>query len=318
MTASLAAEELRRSRPDAFTALTVGNFDGVHRGHRFLFRHLITRARALGLKAGAITLYPNPLRVLRPEVPVHYLTGLEERMALMRACGLDFVASLTFTSELAALSAEEFGRLLYDEAGMRLLVMGPDHSLGRAREGTPERMAEIGAQMGFSVEQIPEHFVSGSQAVHASGIRNALLAGDMPAVTEQLGRFYSLQGPVVHGEHRGTGLGFPTANIAVAPDRLLPSHGVYATWAVLGEERHPSATNIGRLPHFGGDKTTVETYILDFEGDIYGQYLKIELVERISPEEAFTTLEALKVKIAADVVRAREILAGAPAGTAQR
>jgi riboflavin kinase/FMN adenylyltransferase len=311
---SFAREELQRLRPGSFTALTIGNFDGVHRGHRFLFRHLIGRARALGLKAGAITLYPNPLRVLRPEVPIYYLTSLEERIELMRACGLDFVAPLTFTSEVAALTAEEFARMLYDDVSMRLLLMGPDNSFGRDREGTPERMTLLGDRLGFAVEQLPEHFLTGSQAVHASSIREALLAGDMDAVAEQLGRPYSLAGPVIHGEHRGRQLGFPTANMAVAPDRFLPAFGVYATWAWLGQDRYAAATNIGRLPHFGAGKTTVETYIMDFDENIYGRHLKIELVTRISPEEAFTTLDALKTKIENDVSKAREILTSKAAG----
>src|SRR5262249_8527580 len=198
------------------------------------------------------------------------------------ACGLDFVAPLTFTSEVAALTSEDFARILYEEVGMRFLFMGPDHSFGRNREGTPARMSELGDRLGFAVELLPEHFLTGEHAVHASGIREALLAGDMTAVADQLGRPYSLQGPVVTGERRGREIGFPTANIAVAADRFLPAFGVYATWAYVDGKRYQSATNIGRLPHFGADKTTIETFIMDFDADIYGRTLKIELIARIS------------------------------------
>jgi riboflavin kinase/FMN adenylyltransferase len=301
-------DELARIRPGGFTAVTIGNFDGVHKGHRFLLDHLVLRARALDLKSLAITLYPNPLRVLRPEIPIFYLTTLEERIRLMRESGLDFVAPLTFTPEVAKLSAADFGRLLYEQVAMRLLVMGPDHSFGRDREGTPDRMRVLGDVLGFEVEQLSEHYTAGADSIHASAIRQALATGDMDAVTEHLGRPYSLQGPVVHGEERGASIGFPTANIAVPADRFLPAFGVYATWAYAGEGRFPSATNIGKVPHFGGEKTTVETFIIDFEGDLYGRDLRIEVVERISGEEAFTTTEALIAKIGADVEKAKEIL----------
>lgn len=303
-----AREELRRANPARLTAVTIGNFDGVHRGHQYLFAHLIQRAHAVGLAAGAVTLYPDPVRVLRPQEPFQYLTSLEERIELMRACGLDFIAPLTFTSELAELAPDQFVTMLYEEIGMRLLLMGPDNTFGRNREGTPERMSALGGSLGFTVEVVPEALVASARPIHATAIRAALAEGDLDLVGEQLGRPYSIRGPVVHGDHRGRDLGFPTANIAITPDRALPAFGVYATWAYLGEERHPSATNIGRRPHFGGETATVETFILDFDREIYGKVLKIELVTRISPELKFTTLDELRTKIAQDVETAREIL----------
>jgi riboflavin kinase/FMN adenylyltransferase len=305
----LAREELRRATLARPSAVTIGVFDGVHRGHQYLFSHLIRRARALGLAAGAVTLYPDPVKVLRPNEPFVYLTSLEERLELLRGTGIDFVAPLTFTSEVAELGPADFVAMLYEELGMRLLLMGPDNAFGRNREGSPERLKELGETLGFNVEVLPEALNDSERPIHASAIRQALAAGDLHQVEQQLGRRYAIRGPVVRGDQRGRELGFPTANIAITPDRALPAFGVYATWAYVGEARYPSATNIGNRPHFGGDlKPSVETYILDFDEDIYGRTVKLEVVERISPELRFETLEQLKAKIADDVARAREIL----------
>jgi riboflavin kinase/FMN adenylyltransferase len=305
---AFAREELRHAAPDRPSAVTIGVFDGVHRGHQYLFSHLGRRARALGLASGAVTLYPDPVRVLHPKQPFYYLTSLEERIELLRATGIDFVAPLTFTSEVAELGPADFVAILCQELGMRMLLMGPDNAFGRNREGSPERMRELGEGLGFTVEVLPEALVASERPVHATGIREALAEGNLSLVEELLGRRYSIRGPVVRGEQRGRELGYPTANIGITPDRALPTLGVYATWAYLGESRYPSATNIGRRPTFDGEDVSVETYIMDFEGDIYGQTLKIELVERISPEVKFETVDQLKAKIADDVAKAREVL----------
>jgi len=303
----LARRELRRAAPARPSALTVGVFDGVHLGHRHLFARLAESARGRGLAAGAVTLDPDPVKVLHPERDLRYLTSLDERLDLLQGCGLDFVALLTFTPELASLTPADFARLLREELGMRLLLMGPDNAFGRDREGTPEVMARAGRALSFDVEVVPPLLVDGRE-LHATDIRGALARGDLAAAERGLGRRYSVQGPVVKGDQRGRELGFPTANIAVAPDRVLPAFGVYATWAYLGEARYPSATSIGVRPQFAGLEPSVETFILDFDGDIYGQTLKIELVERLSPEMKFETLDQLKAKIADDVARAREVL----------
>lgn len=303
----LTREELRHFRPNRPTALTIGNFDGVHLGHQHLVRFVIERARALGLAAGAVTLYPDPVRVLRPEAPFQYLTSLEERLELLRGLGLDLVAPVTFTSELAELSPRAFVELLREELDLRLLVMGPDNAFGRNREATPEAVAKLGAELGFEVAVLPAPLAAGKAAVSATSIRAALAAGDLDSVSRQLGRPYSLRGPVVSGFRRGRELGFPTANVAVTPDRALPAFGVYATWAYVGEERHASATNIGVRPQFDGDKPSVETYIFDFDGDLYDQNLRVDLVARLRPEAKFDTLDALIAQMNRDVAEARRI-----------
>ncbi|MPZ47770.1 MAG: bifunctional riboflavin kinase/FAD synthetase [Dehalococcoidia bacterium] len=303
-----AREELQRFPPGRPTALTIGNFDGVHRGHQHLVRFVIERAHALGLAAAAVTLYPDPVRVLRPQEPMQYLTSLEERVELLRSLGLDFVVPLSFTSELADLSPRAFVSLLRQELDMRLLVMGPDNAFGRNREATPEGVAAIGRTLGFEVEVLPRALSESETPLSATAIRKALAEGDLDTVEKQLGRRYSLRGPVIHGDERGHLLGFPTANISVTADRALPAFGVYATWAYLGETRYASATNIGRRPTFGGERVNVETYIFDFDQDIYDQQLRIELVSRLRPEQKFEGIEAIKAQIERDVVQARALL----------
>jgi riboflavin kinase / FMN adenylyltransferase len=306
-----AREELRHFRQAGGVALTIGNFDGVHLGHQHLVRFVIECARAAALLAGAVTLYPDPVRILRPQEPVQYLTSLEERLELLRALGLEIVLPLTFTSELAELSPRAFVSLLREELGLRLLVMGPDNAFGRNREATPASMAELGREMGFEVAVLPEPLAAGRLTVSSTSIRTALAEGDLESVRRQLGRRYSIRGPVVAGDSRGRTLGFPTANIGVTADRALPAFGVYATWAYVGESRYKSATNIGTRPQFGGLKPTVETFILDFDGDLYDQTVRIELVERLRPELKFDSVESLIEEMNRDIARSREILKAA-------
>ncbi len=309
----LARQELQRFQVGTGTALTIGNFDGVHLGHQYLVRFLIERARALGLEPGAVTLYPDPVRVLRPHEPMQYLTSLEERLELLKGLGLELVAPLTFTSELAELSPRAFVTMLRESLDLRLLVMGPDNAFGRNREATPEGMQALGEELGFAVEVMPAPLTTGQEAaVSATAIRRALQEGDLASVSRQLGRYYSIRGPVVNGDHRGRTLGFPTANIGVTADRALPAFGVYATWAYLhgsgGDEKLQSATSIGVRPQFEGEKPSVETFIFDFDRDLYDQILRIELVEHLRPELKFESLDALLEAMNNDVARSREIL----------
>lgn len=306
-----AREELQRFGGSQPSVLTIGNFDGVHLGHQYLVQRIVDRARQRGWQAGVVTLYPDPVRVLRPDEPMQYLTSLEERIELLRGLGLDQVVPLSFTSELAELSPRSFLTLLKEELGLGLLIMGPDNVFGRNREGTPERVTETGLELGFEVEVLPVPLTDGAP-VSATGIRRALAAGDLDAVSRQLGRWYSLRGPVVRGDQRGRTIGFPTANIAVTADRAMPAFGVYATWAHVRGTRYASATNIGTRPTFNGRRPSVETYILDFEGDIYDEIVRIELVGRLRPEQRFDGIDAIKAQIAADVEQARDVLSSQP------
>jgi riboflavin kinase/FMN adenylyltransferase len=303
-----ARAELSLLRPGRPSALTIGNFDGVHLGHQHLVRFLIERARAESLAAGVVTLYPDPVRVLRPQEPMQYLTSLEERLELLRGLGLDFVIPLSFTSELAELSPRAFVGLLREQLDMRLLVMGPDNAFGRNREATPEQVGILGESLGFAVETLPRHVQAVEAPISATNIRRALAEGDLASVERQLGRRYSLRGPVVHGDKRGRTIGFPTANVGVTADRALPAHGIYATWAEVGGRRYQSATNVGTRPTFDGRTVSVEAYLMDFEGDIYDQTLRLEFVARLREERRFDSVEALVAEMQRDVERARQLL----------
>jgi len=306
----LSREELARSAIGRPAAITIGVFDGVHRGHRHLIDELKARAAERGLASGIVTLHPSPVQVLRPDVRVAYLTSLEERLELLRATGVDMVAPLTFTSEVAELSAFDFVDLLHGALDMQFMLMGPDNAFGRGREGTPARVREIAGELGFELEVLPSALDDGSGRVSATMIRAALADGDLETATSLLGRPYALRGPVVRGHERGRGLGFPTANMAVTPDRAMPAFGVYVSASYVAGRRYMSATNIGINPTFDDARPTVETYILDFEGDLYGRELRIELLHRLRPEAKFENLDDLKRQIAADVEAARAYFSG--------
>jgi riboflavin kinase/FMN adenylyltransferase len=308
----LAREELARYTPGRPSAITLGVFDGVHLGHIYLVDALNTRAGERGLASGVVTLHPSPIQVLRPQIRIAYLTSLEERVELLRAAGPDFVAPFTFTSEVAELSAFDFLAMLHETLDMKYILMGPDNAFGRGREGTPARVAEIGAEIGFEVEVLEQSLDAGSERVSATAIRNAIAEGDMATAARLLGRPYSLRGPVVHGAQRGRTIGFPTANIAITPDRALPAYGVYVTRAHAGGKSYMGATNIGIKPTFDEERPSVETYILDFEGDLYGKEVRIEMLHRLRGEEKFDGLDPLIAAIAADVQATRAYFAQQP------
>jgi riboflavin kinase/FMN adenylyltransferase len=303
----LAREELSRAALGRDSAVAIGVFDGVHRGHRYLIGRMVERGRQEGLATMVVTFHPHPRLVVQPQTALTYLCGLEERIELLRELGVDSVAILSFTSELAQLSAREFVSLLVDELRMKLLVVGSDFALGRGREGDARALAVIGREMGFAVEEIPL-LAADAEKVGSSAVRLALARGDMETVASLLGRLFSLRGPVVRGAERGKSLGFPTANIAFGLDRALPAFGVYVTRAYLGEGTYPAVTNIGLRPTFGEDKPTVETYILDFEGELHGRELRIELLHRLRGEMRFPNVDALKEQIEKDIAVARAYL----------
>ncbi len=304
----LAREELGRAALGRDTAVAIGVFDGVHRGHRYLIGRMVERGRQEGLATMVVTFHPHPRLVVQPQTTLTYLCGLEERIELLRALGVDSVAILTFTSALAQLSAREFVSLLVEELRMKLLVVGADFALGRGREADAQALEAIGREMGFAVEEVGLLTVS-DEKVGSSATRLALARGDMETVASLLGRPFHLRGPIVRGAERGRSLGFPTANIALGLDRALPAFGVYVTRAHLGEGTYPAVTNIGLRPTFDENKTTVETYILDFEGEVRGQELRIELLHRLRGEMRFPDADALKEQIEKDIAAARAYLA---------
>lgn len=306
----LVRDELRRTATPGAHALSIGVFDGVHGGHRMLIRSMLEAGAAHGLTGGVITFHPHPSTVIQPTFAFSYLESLERRVELLRDLGVAFVSVLQFTSELQQVSAADFTRLLVEEARMRLLVVGEDFRLGRGGEGTTARLREIGAVQGFEVIAVPlladDHGTEGtSERISSTLIREALAAGRMEYVARLLGRPFALRGPVLHGDERGRTIGFPTLNIGVSADRALPPMGVYVTRAEAAGRSYRAVTNIGRRPTFEGTTTTVETYLIDFEGDLYGQVVTIELLHMLRPEQKFSGVEALVAQIGRDVQAAQ-------------
>jgi riboflavin kinase / FMN adenylyltransferase len=303
---TLARRELARIAPGRPSAVTIGVFDGVHRGHQHLVKMLCEQARSSDLAAVALTFNPHPRTVIRPGVAVTYLTSLEERVELLQSLGLDAVGILPFTSELAQLSPRDFLALLVDELQMRLLMVGPDFALGRNRAGTIGVMRQVGQELGFEVEVAPLLDEQGEK-VGSSSIRQALAEGDVRLVAKLLGRPFSLRGPVVTGDRRGRTLGFPTANIAIGLDRALPAYGVYVTRAYVGETSYESTTSIGIRPTFDVEpRPTVETFIIDFDEDIYGQEMRIDLLERLRGELRFESVDDLIAQMHKDIDATRQ------------
>ncbi|TRZ93567.1 MAG: bifunctional riboflavin kinase/FAD synthetase [Dehalococcoidia bacterium] len=300
-------EELAKVKPQKETLLTIGVFDGVHLGHQHLLTHLRNEAREKGWLSGVVTFKSHPQAVLSHENKLFWLNDLETRISLLRGVGIDVIVVLSFTLELAQLTAREFVQLLKDYLQMRGLVIGPDFALGRNREGDAAQLRLLGQEMGFSVEVVPPLVLDG-EVVSSSAVRQTLAQGNMEKVEKLSGRFFSLSGRVVSGDKRGRVLGFPTANLDVKPEQALPGDGVYVTVAYINHEALPSVTNIGIRPTFGGGERVIETYLLDYEGQVPEQKLRIDLVSRLRDERRFGTAEELKAQIRRDIDQARIIL----------
>ena len=311
MVTALAREQLRRAALGRPTALTIGIFDGVHRGHQAIIRELIARARRHDLAAGAITFHPHPREVLRRDLSIEYVASLEDRLALLLETGLDTVATVSFTSEFAQTEAGDFVRMLVEELQLKRLIIGEDFALGRQRGGDPDTLARLGAELGFEVDVIDLVPDNGQQAekISSTEIRAALNDGAIERVAALLGRRFSVHGPVVLGFERGRTIGFPTANVAVGADRAIPGPGVYATLAHLPEGPRPSVTNIGLRPTFDdGGGLSIECHIFDFENDIYDTDLRVEFVQRLRGERKFDGVDQLVAQIARDCEAARRLL----------
>ncbi len=294
------------------TFLTIGNFDGVHCGHQALLADMTEAAEAAGAQAGVLTFDPHPLAVLRPDVPLAYLTAPAERARLLGALGADFALILPFTRAVAATSAADFMADLVRHLNLRELWVGPDFALGRGREGNIERLAEIGRDLGYRLHVVAR-YQPGEEPVRSSRIRTLLAQdGAVERAAQLLGRPYQLWGEVERGARRGRTLGYPTANLAVPADRVVPAYGVYACWAWLGEAGLPAAVSVGTRPTFDNGQPAVEAYLLDFSGDLYDQTLGLRFVSRLRPELRFESATALVHQMDRDVEDTRAILGNPP------
>ena len=302
-------QQLRQVAPERETVITIGVFDGVHRGHAYLLQRLIDLSRPDYLPA-VLTFANHPVTVLQPGRQVSFLTTPEQKAGLLAAQGVELVVSLEFTAELARLTAREFVTLLVEELRMKGLVVGPDFALGQNREGNADFLRELGREMGFWVETLEPLLLEGT-LVKSRVARQAITDGEVAAAADLLGREYALTGRVATGDRRGRELGFPTANLDIAPEMALPGDGIYATWAVVDGIRRPAATSIGVRPTFGLTERLVEVYILDFAGDLYGRDLEVRFVAKLRNQETFPNLESLVEQINRDVSDTRLTLAAA-------
>jgi riboflavin kinase/FMN adenylyltransferase len=266
-------------------AVAIGTFDGVHRGHRAV----VEAARETGLRSTVLTFDPHPRTVFGYEV--HLLATLERRLELLDPLADDVVV-LEFTPELSQWTPEEFVERVLRPIGARIVVAGADFRFGRGRTGDLALLGRLG------IETRPVALVDG---ISSTAVREALRLGDIPRAARLLGRAPELEGPVVYGDQRGGTLGFPTANLAVGLELMVPAYGIYAGEA-LG---HRAAVSIGVNPHYGGDERRIEAFLLDFEGDLYGTHLRLALWRRLRDERAFASEEELVAQIAKDAEAAR-------------
>ena len=302
-----------RRVPDS--VLTTGTFDGVHLGHAAVLRYVVDRARAVDGVPTLVTFDPHPREVLG-QGRVELLTTVERRADLAGALGVERVVVVPFTRAMAGLSAEAWVRdLLLGEVGMREVVIGYDHRFGQGRGGDAALLRALGAEHGFAVDVVPELVVEGGErglGVSSSEIRAALRAGDVRGAADRLGRDYALAGEVVRGAQRGRTIGFPTANLRPDPRLLVPADGVYATRAVVEgvEGELWGMTNVGTRPTVDdGGARSVETHLLDVDGDLYGRRLELRFAERLRDERRFGGLDALTAQLREDAGQARKVLA---------
>ncbi|MBP2668277.1 MAG: ribF [Deltaproteobacteria bacterium] len=286
------------------TSLTIGNFDGVHIGHRELLRRTVTRARENGLMAVALTFHPHPIRYFTPKARFYEITSPEEKAARMEEMGIDALVVESFTGEIGGMGPEEFARtVIRGRLSARFVTVGYDFTFGRNRTGSPAMLSRIGREAGFAVD-IVQPLVRGGAIVSSSRIRELLLGGRVREAEELLCAPYKVSGTVVTGAARGRKLGFPTANVQFTQE-LLPLPGVYVVDVAAGGILRRGVANVGFNPTFGENSLGVEVHLIDFRGDLYGQELAVYFRDRIRDERKFKSVDELVRQIQKDVEFAR-------------
>ncbi|MCK6539637.1 MAG: bifunctional riboflavin kinase/FAD synthetase [Anaerolineales bacterium] len=288
--------------------LTVGVFDGVHRGHQRIINRLVAGAHENGLPAVVLTFDPHPAKFFgRGDIKLLTLPG--ERARLLGDLGVDVVVTHPFNRDVANTTAYDFMKYLKSRIGLTHILLGYDSTLGKDREGNASRLSEIGAELGYAVEVISA-LGDESGVISSTEIRKLITVGKVAEAARLMAHPYALQGMVSRGDQRGKAIGFPTANLAYAREKVVPAGGIYACWAYLGREKHQAAVNIGTNPTFTPDKTTlnVEAYLLDFDRDIYGEVLQLEFAARLRDELKYDSVAALVEQIRRDVEQTREVL----------
>lgn len=291
---------------DDHTSATIGNFDGVHLGHKKIIKSIKEIASKKGLSTCVITFHPHPQKVLQ-NIDVPLLVPIRERLRLLEKEGVDYTACYTFTKDISRISAKDFiTDILVGKLNVKHLIVGPDFSFGKKREGNAELLQELGNEHGFETEVI-EPVLIDNEIVSSTTIRNLLLNGNTRKAAKLLGYNFYIEGQVKQGERRGRKIGFPTTNMETDWD-ILPKTGVYATHALIDDKKFDSITNVGYRPTFGNNKILIETHVFDFDSEIYGKVIKVEFVERIREEERFESVDALVAQIKKDVEKVKKVL----------
>jgi riboflavin kinase/FMN adenylyltransferase len=289
--------------------VTIGVFDGVHRGHQRIIGRAVELGRELGIPSLVLTFDPHPIEVVRPGSHPPLLTGQRYKADLVEGLGVDVFCVLPFTTALMQLTAEEFVHsVLVERLHASAVVVGENFRFGNQGAGTVASLSEDGRRFGFSVEGFPLQG-SGDRTWSSTYIRSCVAAGDMEAAAEGLGRPHRIHGVVVRGDQRGREIGYPTANLEPLPFSAVPADGIYAGRLVRREQLLPAAISIGTNPTFAGTDRRVEAYVLDFDQDVYGEHVGLEFVAKLRDTERFDTVDALTAQMALDVERTRSLLA---------
>lgn len=296
---------------DRGASVAIGNFDGVHIGHRAVIDLARTEAQRLNAPLGVMTFEPHPRQFFAPDTVPFRLTGPAARAHRLEKIGVDILFELTFNAALAALTPDDFvQRVLVDGLGVSHVVVGADFHFGAKRAGTTATLRELGARHGFGVT-IAELVAEGSEEISSTAIRDALSDGRPRDAAAMLGHWHRMEGPVIRGDQRGRDLGFPTANMSIA-GLHQPKFGIYAVLVdvLTGPHKgtYKGAASLGLRPQFGGETPNLETYVFDFKGDLYGEQLSVALVDYLRPEATFDSLDALIAQMDADCARARQML----------
>jgi riboflavin kinase / FMN adenylyltransferase len=304
--------------PPAGTVVTIGAYDGVHRGHRAVIAAVRARAATAGMETVAVTFDRHPASVVRPASAPRLLTDLDQKLELLADTGLDRCLVLAFDEVRSKEPAEDFVReVLVECLGAKVVIVGEDFHFGHQRRGNVALLEQLGSELGFEVEGLALVDASGRAAVDdgertsSTAIRHALVTGDLERAARMLGRSHEVRGVVARGDARGRELGFPTANVSVPGDVLLPADGIYAGWYERPDGSvHASAISLGRRPTFYEEAhaSLLEAHLLDFEGDLYGEAARVRFVTRLRGEERFDDVEALVAQIARDCDDARAVL----------
>ena len=289
--------------------LTIGNYDGIHLGHRTIIEVVRMKAAELGGTTMLMTFNPHPLQILKPEKGLPSIAPLEEKKALIEETGIDVLFIVPFTPAFSQIGAEDFVKdILVRRLGIKGLVIGYDFAFGKGGGGKPETLARLAQSCGFFLEVVEPVTIDGEK-VGSNRIRKLVREGDLERANAFLGRPYEIKGDVVKGRGRGRQIGFPTINLRT-DFALIPKQGVYISEVQWQGKRYPSVTNIGYSPTFGENEFSIETYLLDFKGEAYGEKVSVLFLHRLRDEMKFGSVEELKTRIGADVQTAREYFEG--------